>query len=551
MGIAEKTENKVFAYIEAHGMIVSGDRIVAGVSGGADSLCLLFLLLRYAEGIPLKLGVVHVDHGVRPDSAEDARYVEELCRRRGLPFFLRQADVPGLARAEKCSQEDAGRRIRYEAFRQAAQAMGGAKVAVAHNSNDNAETMLFHLFRGSGLKGLCGIAPVRDGIIRPILCLERREAEAYLEEKGIAWRRDSTNEGDDYSRNRIRHHILPYAERELFCGAAEHMRRTAELLEETEAYLEQQTRRALETCLTKKLWEGAASQETPGRCALDAEAFLRLHPALRRRALHMLLKNLSPTGKDIGRTHVEDALKLFLREGNKSVDLPFGIIVRRQYDVVILERAGDRGTEGGLGADGEHGSGSAADQEHGSGPAADGEHGGGSAADQEHGGGLAADGEHGSGPDGMIRVRLPEENTGDFSVYDLGKLGKIEFTAFLAEKREKVLINQYTKWFDYDKIGESLVIRTRRRGDYLTISDGRGGMMHKSLKDYMVTEKIPRQQRDEMLLLAAGSHVVWLIGRRISEAFKVDGNTRRILRAGLFREESGDRRGGETEEKDV
>ena len=227
-------------------MIASGDRIVAGVSGGADSLCLLFLLLKYARRVPFRLCVVHVDHGIRRDAKEDARYVEELCAGEGIPFILRKADVPAFAKAEKCSEEDAGRRIRYEAFREAAEGMGGAKIAVAHNSNDNAETMLFHLFRGSGLKGLCGIAPVREGVIRPILCLDRREAEAYLEERGIVWRTDSTNDGDDYSRNRIRHHILPYAESKLFPGAVERMLRTAEMLQETEAYLEQQTREALD-----------------------------------------------------------------------------------------------------------------------------------------------------------------------------------------------------------------------------------------------------------------------------------------------------------------
>ena len=134
-------------------MLVPQDKIVLGVSGGADSVCLFRLLLSYAERIPLSLGVVHVNHGIRPDAAEDARYVEELCRKNGIPFFLTEADVRSLARKEKCSEEDAGRRVRYEAFARAATELGGAKLAVAHNSNDNAETMLFHLFRGSGIKG--------------------------------------------------------------------------------------------------------------------------------------------------------------------------------------------------------------------------------------------------------------------------------------------------------------------------------------------------------------------------------------------------------------
>ena len=515
----EKTEQKVFSYIEEHGMIVPDDRIVAGVSGGADSLCLLFLLLEYAKRIPFTLAVVHVDHGIRPDAGEDARYVEELCAAEGVPFFLKKADVHRLAREEKCSEEDAGRRIRYKAFRETAEGMGGAKIAVAHNSNDNAETMLFHLFRGSGLKGLCGIAPVRDDVIRPILCLERGEAEAYLRERGIAWRTDSTNGEDDYSRNRIRHHILPYAEEEIFSGAVAHMRRTAEVLKETEDYLEIQTQEAFVRCLVRnpeaavppgQQEQGYSLGNEPGAGdmwdkedsrggALDVEAFRRLHPALQKRVLHILIKKLSPTGKDIHQVHVQDVLSLFRQEGNRSIALPFGITARRQYDMVVLER-GCRV------------------------PVWQGE---------------------------SIQVRLPEVDTGVFSVYDLGNMGKLEFTAFFNENFMEVPKNRYTKWFDYDKIEEPLVLRSRCTGDYLTIADGRGHAVHKSLKDYMVTEKLPRHIRDEVPLLALGSHVLWLIGWRISEYFKVDGKTKRILQVRLSREENKGCGSSETEEKDV
>ena len=157
-------------------MIAPGEKIVAGVSGGADSVCLLFLLLAYAEKVPLSLTVVHVNHGIRTEAEADARYVEALCGQYGIPCIRVDQDVRKIAEREKCSEEDAGRKARYSAFRQAAAGLGGARIAVAHNSDDNAETMLFHLFRGTGIKGLGGIAPVRtDGegveIIRPILCL--------------------------------------------------------------------------------------------------------------------------------------------------------------------------------------------------------------------------------------------------------------------------------------------------------------------------------------------------------------------------------------------
>jgi len=504
MDIRNQTEKKVFYYIEENHMLAAHDRVVAGVSGGADSVCLLILLLEYAKRVPLALAAVHVDHGIRPDAGEDAGYVEELCRQAEIPFFLTSADVHRQASGWKCSVEDAGRRIRYEAFERAAEQMGGAKVAVAHNSDDNAETMLFHLFRGSGLKGLCGIWPVRtDGgreIIRPLLCLERREIEAYLQERGIPWRTDSTNNGDDYCRNRIRHHILPYAEREVAAGTVGHMCRTAEMLRETEAYLRQQTLEALNACL--ETGGGADGAGVPQEnYVIRIEKFLELHQVLQKRLLLALLKSLSPTGKDISLIHVQDTLSLFREEKNRSIILPFGILARRQYKYVVIERRGQSAQ--------------------------------------------TCPGEVWEGEE--IRVPSAEEMGGQPFVCGLGNQGKMEFLVFLAKKDQKLPRNRYTKWFDYDKIREALVVRTRRSGDYLTITDGAGRMAHKFLKDYMITEKIPRQLRSRIPVVAAGSHVLWLAGRRISEYFKVDGETERILQVKIYR----DCPGSETEEEYV
>lgn len=502
MGIREETEKRVFAYIEEYGMISPGDKIVAGVSGGADSMCLFRLLLAYRERVAFALAVAHVNHGLRRDAEEDARYVEELCGQEGIPFFLTESDVHRVAALENCSEEDAGRRIRYRAFREAAGKMGAGKVAVAHNSDDNAETMLFHLFRGSGLQGISGIAPLRPDegglwILRPILCLERREVEAYLRELGISWRRDSTNEGDGYSRNRIRHHILPYAGQEV-SGAVGHMLRTARLLQEAEGYLRQQTREALEQC---------AASDGEGRYLVDAAAFQRFHNALRGRMLLELLGHLSPTGKDILSVHVRDALALFEREGNRYITLPFGITARRQYGQVVLER-------------------------------------------------METAERTGAPPPGDVQpawrqepeeVLLTEELFQRPARVLLGSQGELEFSAFFIKKEWEVPKNRYTKWFDYDKMEERAAIRCREQGDYLTIARGAGSMAHKSLKDYMISEKIPRQLRDRIPVVALGNHVLWLVGWRISEAFKVSGDTRRVLQVRLTgqNEESG------TEEKDV
>lgn len=498
-------EKKVFSYIEKHQMIVPGDKIVVGVSGGADSVCLLLLLLEYSKKVPVSLEAVHVNHCLRAEAGEDARYVEELCRERNVPFYLAEENVRELAAQERCSEEDAGRRARYLAFYRVAEKTGGTRIAVAHNMGDNAETMLFHLFRGSGLKGLCGIAPVRDTLIRPILCLERREVEAYLKQRGISWRTDSTNGEDHYRRNRIRHHILPYAECEIAQGAAAHMCRTAELLSETEDYLEQQTKAAWEQCVS--------TAGTKVHYIVDVDCFRKFHIVLRKRILLEIAKELSPTGKDISAVHVEDVLSLFEETGNRDLSLPFGIYARRRYSRVLLERR-ERETAGRGGAKRE-----GVSEETGN-------------VEKQRPSEATRDlgkRERGAG----WEVRLPAQERGYPASIKLENGESLEFNIFFGIKGQEVPRNQYTKWLDYDKMIESPVVRFRRQGDFLTIADREGRLIHKSLKDYMIAEKIPRELRGEIPVLAIGSHVLWLVGYRISEHFKVSGNTNHILQVQL------------------
>ncbi|MCH5343934.1 MAG: tRNA lysidine(34) synthetase TilS [Acetatifactor sp.] len=480
------TEEKVFSYLGEHHMLEAGDRVIAGVSGGADSVCLLFVLLEYTKKVPFSLVVVHVNHGIRSEAGEDARYVEELCGREGIPFRLVEENVPARAAEWGCSEEEAGRRVRYQAFARAAEEFEADHIAVAHNRNDSAETMLFHLFRGSGLRGLSGIRPVRDRIIRPILCLEREEIEEYLALRGIPFCRDATNEEDDYTRNRIRHHILPYAEREIAAGCVGHMAQTAQLLSETEDYLEEMTREALKTCTVGE----------PPLFQIVVRKFQKLHVALQRRVLFALTKALSPEQRDITQVHVRELRTLFVEEGNRTVCLPFGIQGRREYDRVILEQTGQ-----------------------------------------------CAQGREELSP---VQLDIQEKVFLEGKALCVkGFFGEIRVT-FLEnfdKKLQNIPQNECTKWFDYDKINGSLEMRTRQTGDHLTISDGKGGQVHQSLKDYMITGKIPRQERDRIPVLADGKHILWLFGYRISEHYKISENTKRILQVQLLRS-------GETEDKD-
>lgn len=503
---------KVWEYCEAHGTLEPGDRILTGVSGGADSVCLLFLLREMRKRLNLELRVLHVHHGIRAEADGDAAYVKALCEKLEIPFVQKNFDVPALAKKEGLSEEEAGRKVRYEAFEEyakawlseAAGAQSGAghdgkaqskcacvKIALAHHAGDRAETLLFHLFRGSGLKGLASIPPVRKTaaagvtVIRPLLCLERAEIEAYLDENGITYRQDATNFEDTHARNRIRHHVLPYAEEEICSGAVQHLNQAAELFAETEEYLKEQTDAAMATCVETRQEAMPARKEQSDDMAQSRAYFVsvpefgNLPRILQKRLILELLLELSPGGKDVGATHVDMVRDLFFGESGRAANLPFGITARREYDKVILEEF--------------------------------------------------CDGD----------VDQPARIKKEIDLTMLSENEAIEvpwgqdvftFQRLPYEKKEIIPEKTYTKWFDYDKIKNTLSIRTRRPGDFLMIRDGEGKPVRKTLKSYFITEKFPRTDRETLPLLAEGSHVLWITGHRISEAYKVDEGTKALLR---------------------
>ena len=198
--------NSVSKTIELHNMITDGDVIYVGLSGGADSVCLLLCLFELSESNNTKIKAIHINHQLRgQESDADEEFCRKLCQRLNIPFVSVHVDVKGYAEKEKLSCEEAARELRYKAF----YALDCDKIATAHNLNDNAETVLFNLTRGTGLKGLCGIPPVRDKIIRPLIGTSREEIENFLKEKNQDFVTDSTNLTDDFSRNKIRHNVIP------------------------------------------------------------------------------------------------------------------------------------------------------------------------------------------------------------------------------------------------------------------------------------------------------------------------------------------------------
>ncbi|MBO4289626.1 MAG: tRNA lysidine(34) synthetase TilS [Lachnospiraceae bacterium] len=221
--------------ISRYGIIEQGDRITVGLSGGADSVCLLLLLLELKQKYGLTLKAVHVHHGLRGAEAdEDEVFVRDLCERLGVPLAVRHADVKAQAERTGCSVEEAGRKLRYRALREEAE---GGKIATAHHSDDNCETILFNILRGTGFAGLAGIPQVNGDVIRPLLHVTREQIEDYLKEKGQPYRTDATNASPAYARNRIRNELLPWLEREINAGAREHLLNLGKRAAEAEALI--------------------------------------------------------------------------------------------------------------------------------------------------------------------------------------------------------------------------------------------------------------------------------------------------------------------------
>ena len=475
-------------YIHEFHMIEAGDLVIAGVSGGADSLCLFHILNNLKGVINYTLKVVHVEHGIRGDeSKEDAAFVEELCRKYGVFCRVYPVDVPSYSAKQHMGTEEAARILRYDALtREVGLAVEEGyrleriKVALAHHGDDNAETMLFQLARGSGIVGLCGMKAIRQAqggffYIRPLLWATRSRIEAYLQSIGQNFCIDSTNSELDYSRNRLRKNVLPELE-QINSEAIRHMNQTAKRLERIEDYLNSQAKMVYKDCVTQK--ERAYE--------IDVSALKQLHPALGEEIVKMAIYEAAGQKKDISAVHVESVLALCGLQSGKQVSLPYGMIARREFGKILItknstsiESAGDGAQATGYGV-----------------------------ADRKY----------------VVTSQFLEE------LKKTGKEAKIsvdggEFTLKIMKflgNLEKIPKKRYTKFLDYDMIKIGFTIRTRCPQDHICI-DQAGH--HKKLKDYFVQEKVPKDQRERLWLMAQDSRILWVTGMRIAEDCKITENT--------------------------
>ena len=327
----EKLE-QIFKTIERYQMIAPGMRVIIGISGGADSVCLLYVLTQYQKRVPFEITAVHVEHGIRgTESLEDAAYTEDICR--ALEVECRTVSIKAEITAQEygISVEEAGRMERYRIFEEIRAEKQADRIAVAHNQNDQAETVLWNLVRGSGLKGLGGIRPVRGRVIRPLLFTGREEIEEILKNAGISWCTDRTNLETDYTRNRIRLSLLPQMERELNSQSVRHMAEAAQRLQELQAYVERTRDRAAEVCIRQ---EGDAQILILGSCKKE-------DPLMIRELLRLMLERCGGL-KDVGAVHVEMLEQLLQKECGRKQDLPGNVCAVREDGILRVYRKAEQ-----------------------------------------------------------------------------------------------------------------------------------------------------------------------------------------------------------------
>lgn len=498
----DKRWERVDSFFRQWKMAQEGDSILLGISGGADSICLARYFLARREAFSLKLYAVHINHMLRGEEAKrDEEFVREFCRKWNLPLNVEYRNIKEESRQKKCSEEEAGRIARYECFEKYAMEYHCEKIAVAHHQNDAAETILFRMLRGTGAQGMAGILPVNGKIIRPFLCLNREEITDILQNIGQDYVNDSTNTSEEYSRNYIRHRILPEME-QINPKATAHISELGMQMQELLAYVTPQM---------EKLYEEQVIANERGELFLSERAYSRMHLFEQKEILRRMLFEISGHRKDISLVHVEQLLALMDNTEGKQQNCPYGVLAKRVRGGLLLMKLPDatslfqkkkKGKKDG-------------------------------SASKEKIQPVYVSLLPGSKVEEI--VSLPSAGVPQSSEETVRFFNKVEIQfSILPWNGGKVVKRDCVKYFDYDKMKCKPCLRTRDTGDYF-IMDKEG--RRKSLGRYFIDTKIPASDRDGQLLLADGSHIMWIIGGRISEFYKVSSETKRVLRVSVQKKE--------------
>ena len=321
--------NKVIDYIKENELIQQDDQILVALSGGPDSVCLLHILYELKNKFNLTLGAIHINHMLRgKESDNDEKYIDKLCDELGINHYVKRINIECVAKAENVSLEVAGRNERYKAFEEIKTKYGYNKIAVAHNANDQAETILMRMMRGTGLEGLVGIKAVREGgIIRPILCLNRSEIESYCAENHLMPRIDKSNMERIYSRNKVRLDILPYMKEHFNDDIVETLNRMVLLLQKDNEFIEEYSKKCYNKYCKTKINE----------LIIKKELFKDEMDSIISRVIIMAFKNISNSHENFEMKHINQITSLSKNSTGKKINLTNNIVCENLYGDIIFK----------------------------------------------------------------------------------------------------------------------------------------------------------------------------------------------------------------------
>ena len=490
----QQLPERVLHFIQRHHLIPRQQPLLVAVSGGPDSICLVYILAKLQKELDIKLHIAHLDHQLRgAESAADAQYVSDLARRLSIPATIEQRDVKAFKARQHISLEEAAREVRYTFLAQVARSIGASRVAVGHTADDHIETILMHLIRGTGTRGLRGLEPStlwpstpdRLTVIRPLLEVSRRETADYCHHHRLASRIDASNLSLSPLRNRIRLQLLPLL-RSYNPRVAEALLRAARIAGDDLAYLDKEVAR---------LWDEIA-QKQENTVTLDKRRFLELPSALKRHLLRGVIEELLGNLKDIEARHIEGIIAALNKPAGKRISLPGGLIFSVEYDRYLL--ASDLAalspfpvlkTEFPLNIPGET---------------------------FIPGWRIEA-----TIIDSSVVKERPEGALAPSGTTTLLPLGKGE-----GIKGIGLINNDFTAYFNLDKVGNRVIVRSRQPGDRF---QPLGMSQPKKLGEFMIDTKIPQAWRQRIPLVCSPQHILWVVGWRIDDRVKVTESTRQIL----------------------
>ncbi len=460
---------QVLDTINKNDLIKYGEGIVVGISGGYDSVCLLHILHYISNDLDLRLYPVHINHMLRGlEATRDEEFVNDFCQSLGLSLHIKRVDIAQKAKNEKISIEEAGRNARYEEFNRVAAENSATKIAVAHSKNDQAETILMRIFRGTGLEGLKGIEYKRDNIIRPLLDIDREQIESYVNENGLEAVTDSSNMHTDYFRNRIRLKVLPEINNAARIDITENLLRLSKIVVTDEDFLRYNAEIAYQkSCIKKDI----------NSVELNLSELIEMHPAILGRVIRIAILNSCGSIIGIGFNHI-DKLMWLVREGQTGsrIDIPHGMVAVKSYSSILIKKQ--------------------------------------------------------------------EEEKEEYFEYKLiipGRTVLNDIEAVVAQvinfdtnESCRKFVNEnkgvYTEFFDLKNFESEtildIVVRNRRDGDIFKPLNSNGT---KKLKEYFIDKKINREQRSKFPLIAKNKEIIWIIGNKTSDKYKVTDNTKSVL----------------------